>query len=83
MCYMVSKMKKKKFYVDAQCNFNTIQLLKSRARPLGIDVEVCDVHTTEFEKGITCGVIFQYPNTHGEVLENGSVVEKARCSFLH
>jgi len=80
MCYMVSRMKKKKFYVDEQCNPNTIQLLKSRAAPLGIEVTVCDVHTTDFEAKKTCGVIFQYPNTHGAVGSNGSIVEKAKAA---
>jgi len=77
MCYMVSRMKKKRFYVSEDVNPNTIDLLKSRGLPLGIEVEVCNLSETDFEKGKTCGVLFQYPNTHGGVEAHDETVARA------
>ena len=56
------------------------RLVKSRAAPLGIEVTVCDLATTEFAAKKTCGILFQYPNTHGSVGSNESLVEKAKAA---
>jgi glycine dehydrogenase len=80
MCYMVSRKKKKRFYVSSDCNPNTIDLVVSRGLPLGIEVEVCDLSTTEFEEGKTCGVLFQYPNTHGGVEAHDETVARAKAA---
>jgi len=79
MSYTVSRGKKPKFLVDRACNPATIDLLKSRAAPIGIDVHVVDV----FEEDITsdtCGVMFQYPSTHGSVDDFAGVVDSAKAA---
>jgi glycine dehydrogenase len=54
------------FFVSQQCHPQTIDIVKTRAKPLGISVVVGDHRTFEF--GGTCfGVLVQYPCVNLEV----------------
>ena len=54
------------FFVDAACHPQTIDIVKTRAQPLGISVTVGDWRT--FKAGAGCfGVLVQYPDTTGSV----------------
>jgi glycine dehydrogenase len=56
------------FFVDAACHPQTIDIVKTRAKPLGIDVTVGDWRT--FKPGASCfGVLVQYPDTTGSVFD--------------
>jgi glycine dehydrogenase len=56
------------FFVSQHCHPQTIDIVKTRAKPLGIDVVVGDHRTFEF--GGTCfGVLVQYPDTTGSILD--------------
>ena len=60
-----SKSNQAAFFVDQHCHPQTIAVIKTRAEPLGIDVQVGDVDG--FDAGAFFGAIFQYPGTNGEV----------------
>ena len=79
MSYMVSRGKKERFLVDKNCNPATIALLKSRAEPIGIKVEVVDIFAADVDKN-TCGVIIQYPNTQGSIEDYDAVVAKVKAA---
>ena len=54
------------FFVSAQCHPQTIDIVKTRARPLGIAVTVGDHRT--FRPDASCfGVLVQYPDTTGSI----------------
>jgi glycine dehydrogenase len=54
------------FFVSAQCHPQTIDIVKTRAKPLGIEVVVGDHRT--FTVGAECfGVLVQYPETTGSI----------------
>jgi glycine dehydrogenase len=54
------------FFVSATCHPQTIDIVKTRAHPLGIDVIVGDHRT--FAPGADCfGVLIQYPDTTGSI----------------
>ena len=54
------------FFVSAACHPQTIDIVRTRAKPLGIDVVVGDHRT--FRPDSTCfGVLVQYPDTTGSV----------------
>jgi glycine dehydrogenase len=54
------------FLADAGCHPQTLEVLRTRARPLGITVEIGDVAALA-EHRDCFGVLVQYPGTDGEV----------------
>ena len=60
-----AKSKAKAFFVDQGCHPQTIDVIKTRAAPLGIAVVVGD--PAAMTASAYFGAIFQYPGTHGDV----------------
>jgi len=56
------------FFVSELCHPQTIDVVKTRAWPLGIEVIVGDHETFELQNGIF-GALVQYPSTDGRVLD--------------
>ena len=67
MAERVAKSKAKGFFVDHGCHPQTIEVIKTRAVPLGIEVIVGDPAKMEPEK--VFGAIFQYPGTYGHATD--------------
>jgi glycine dehydrogenase len=65
MAERVSKSKASGFFVDRGCHPQTIAVIETRARPLGIEVIVGD--PAALEPARVFGAIFQYPGTYGHV----------------
>ena len=65
MAERVAKSKAKAFFVDENCHPQTIEVIKTRAHPLGIEVIVGAPEALEADK-VFAG-IFQYPGTFGHV----------------
>ena len=67
MAERVAKSKARAFFVDHGCHPQTIEVIKTRAEPLGIEVIVGDPAKMEADK--VFGAIFQYPGTYGHVTD--------------
>lgn len=65
-----------KILVDRHVFATTIDVIRTRALPQGIEVEVTEFENFEYTDNVF-GVILQYPNSHGAVVDYASVVEKA------
>ena len=52
--------------------------MATRALPFGIDIEVRNVFETDFSKKDISGVLFQYPDTEGSILDFEGVVKEAQ-----
>ncbi len=66
------------FFVSNLCHPQTIEVVRTRARPLGIEVVVGD-HTT-FDFSQKCfGALVQYPATDGGVHDYRAFIEKAHA----
>ncbi|HEY1848596.1 MAG TPA: aminomethyl-transferring glycine dehydrogenase [Opitutaceae bacterium] len=64
------------FFVSDACHPQTIDIVRTRAKPLGIEVVVGD--TSSFEPADGCfGVLVQYPDTWGGVHDFGPFFAKA------
>ena len=63
-------------FVSAGCHPQTIAVLETRARPMGIEVVVVEAER-ELDPGRVFGVLLQYPATDGEVRDYRAVVERA------
>ncbi|MEL6425907.1 MAG: glycine dehydrogenase (aminomethyl-transferring), partial [Pseudomonadota bacterium] len=68
-----SKSKAAAFFVDHQCHPQTIDVVRTRAEPLGWEVLVGDPFT-ELDPAAVFGAVFQYPGTHGDVHDFSEVI---------
>ena len=64
------------FVVDADALPQTIDVVRTRAEGLGIEVVVADL-TDGLPDGDLCGVLVQYPGASGRVLDPRRVIEQA------
>ncbi|MEN8113616.1 MAG: aminomethyl-transferring glycine dehydrogenase [Actinomycetota bacterium] len=62
------------FLVDAETHPQTIEVIKTRATPLGLDVVIGDPHG-DLPEG-TFAALIQYPATHGAVRDHAAAVER-------
>ncbi len=69
----MSKSKGRTLLVDEQCLPQTIEVLRTRAEPLDIEIKVVNPFETDFEDAF--GIILQYPGANGEVQDFTSVIE--------
>ena len=84
MCMLFNTMnrsKKKsganKFFVSELCYAQTIDILKTRSEPLGIELVIGDYNTVELTDEFF-GIILQYPAKYGEVLDYSTIVKKSK-----
>ncbi|MEQ9694331.1 aminomethyl-transferring glycine dehydrogenase [Shimia sp. SDUM112013] len=65
MAQRVSKSKAKAFFVDRDCHPQNIDVIRTRAKPLGIEVIVGN--PDKMDASAVFGALFQYPGTYGHV----------------
>ena len=65
MAQRVAKSKATAFFVDENCHPQNIAVMRTRAKPLGIQVIVGD--PDDLDPTAVFGAIFQYPGTHGHI----------------
>jgi glycine dehydrogenase len=76
MCVSIARHKKMRFVADEACHPQTIGVLETRAKGLGVDLVVADL--TADASAInddTCGVLVQYPTTDGDVRDYSTLAE--------
>ena len=71
------KKSKNKYLVYSKCHPQTLEVLKTRAEPLGISIEVFDLPSSEglFSDDVF-GLILQTPDTDGKILDDYSLFAK-------
>jgi glycine dehydrogenase len=67
------------FLADADCLPQTLDVLRTRAEPLGIEVRVTRI-TADTDFGGVFGVLLQYPGASGEIRDLGPVIEAAHAA---
>ncbi len=75
MSYGVCKNKADAFFVDRGCHPQTIEVLKTRANPLGIELIIEDFRNFDFSTPIF-GALLQYPTTEGTIHDYREFVAK-------
>jgi glycine dehydrogenase len=76
MSYGLVKNAAKTFWVSSACHPQTIDVVRTRAIPLGIEVLVGDHRTFDFETPIF-GALLQYPATDGVIYDYAEFVDRA------
>jgi glycine dehydrogenase len=75
MSYGVCKTKAKAFFIDAGCHPQTIEVVKTRALPLGIEVIIDHYADFDFSTPIF-GALLQYPATDGTINDYRAFIEQ-------
>jgi len=68
------------FFVDALCHPQTIAVVQTRAKAVGITVEVGDPFAADLAGGRTFGVLVQYPATDGRVFDYAPLAERVHAA---
>jgi glycine dehydrogenase len=71
MAFGAHTTKRNKFFVAADVHPQTIDILRTRASGLRIDVVVGDLSKADFSGGEYVGLLAQYPNTYGAIAADG------------
>jgi glycine dehydrogenase len=67
------------FFVSAECHPQTVDVVRTRAEALGIEVVTGDHQSFQFSEKVF-GALVQYPNTYGEVLDYSQFIEQAHAA---
>ena len=70
-----------KFFVSELCYPQTIDVLITRAEPLGIQLEIGHHNTLDLNESYF-GILLQYPAKYGEVFDYSSLTEKAKVQEI-
>nr|MDJ0724710.1 aminomethyl-transferring glycine dehydrogenase [Prochloraceae cyanobacterium] len=76
MSYGLCKTKANAFFVANDCHPQTIEVIKTRALPLDIEVIIADPDSFDFQTPIF-GALLQYPATDGTIRDYREFIEKA------
>ncbi|MPY95924.1 MAG: glycine dehydrogenase (aminomethyl-transferring), partial [Acidimicrobiia bacterium] len=79
LCRRVGKSASSTFFVDADCHPQTIDVVETRAEPLGIKVLVGDPEH-DLDAADCFAVLLQYPGSSGAVRDLRPVVERAHAA---
>ena len=77
LCQRMSKSKSMRFVVDHDCLPQTIEIIKTRAEPMGIDVVVVDPAALTADEQMF-GLLLQYPGASGEIHNYRDIVKQAQ-----
>ena len=81
MLYALRKIEKKgsrKFLVDSGIFPQTKEILITRARPAGIEIDILPITADHLNDANVFGIMFQYPNSEGNVHDAKTLVGKAK-----
>jgi glycine dehydrogenase len=68
---------RKTFFVADNCHPQTIAVVQTRAKPLGIEVKIADFSKFKFDDSVF-GALVQYPATDGAIYDYTQFVEQAQ-----
>ena len=77
MCHRLSKRGAGAFFAAADCHPQTLAVLRTRAEPLGIDIQVGPTGVRACSKGDLFGLLPQYPTTDGRVRDYEPLTNRA------
>ena len=84
MFYRLRKGDKKssnKFFVSEKSFPQTIELMKTRSNPLGIELVIGDINNFEFSDDFF-GMFLQYPDSDGNISDISKILERAKQNSI-
>jgi glycine dehydrogenase len=80
MCHNLARNKRRGFFVADDVHPQTLEVLRTRARPLGIEIFVGDPAAADLAGQDLFGVLVQYPATDGRVADHAALAERAHAA---
>jgi glycine dehydrogenase len=80
MCFGVAKAQRDRFFVAEDCHPQTIAVVRTRAAPHGITVDVGRPQDADLAGGRLFGLLLQYPTTDGRVEDYAALAERAHAA---
>jgi glycine dehydrogenase len=80
MCVAIGRGARKAFFAADDCHPQTLAVVRTRARSLGIEVRVGEVGAADFAAGDLCGVLWQYPATDGRLRDYAPLAQRAHAA---
>jgi glycine dehydrogenase len=80
MCVAACRDERAAFFVSRDCHPQTIAVVRTRALPLGIELEVGDCATVDLASKRYAGVLVQYPDTHGRIADHAALAQRAHSA---
>ncbi len=77
-----SKKTSNKFFVERTVFEQTIEVLKTRAKPIGIEIVIGDYRDLDVNDADFYGLLVQYPNKYGEAHDFADLFNKAKENDL-
>jgi glycine dehydrogenase len=71
-----------KFLVSSECFAQTIDVLKTRTEPIGVELVIADISKTELTDDIF-GLLVQYPTADGEINDYKELFENAHAKGIY
>lgn len=85
MLYGLRKKEKKqanKYFVDENIFPQTLAVLETRAKPMGIDLQVGKISEVDLSDEELYGISLQYPNSDGAVIDHSELIVQAKANNL-
>ncbi len=73
----VRESKKNEFLVSESCHPQTIDVLKTRAKPLKVKLNICHITKENFNPNIF-GALLQYPDSNGHITDHTEIINHAK-----
>lgn len=78
-----SKKDANKFFVDEKVYKNTLEVLHTRAVPVGIELIIAPLKDLDLSDPSLFGLMVQYPNADGEILDHAELVSQAKAHEVY
>ncbi len=80
MCLAVAAGKRREFFVAANCHPQTIAVIRTRAKPIGVEVHVGRLDELAALVPRIAGALLQYPATDGRVADLSDAVQQLHAA---
>ncbi len=80
MCFEYGSRTRATFWVDAATHPQTIAVMRTRAEPIGIKLEIAAPAAFALDRGDLAGVLLSYPTTDGAVIDHEALTAKVHAA---
>lgn len=80
LCFVITRYNKRpRLLVSHNVHPQTLSVVQTRADSLGLAVDVADISQADFSSRQYAGVLFQYPDTSGDLCDFTDIVQRAHA----
>ena len=80
MCHAATRGKHDRYLVDERCHPQTLEVVRTRAAAVGVELVVADAFAHDFDAQPVAAVLVQTPDTHGRLHRLDALAERAHAA---